>query len=128
MNLIAEGHAIDELHRDVVSAIVFANFKYLCNVGMTERGGRFRFTNESLHPIAIRSDVGGKNLQRYFAVEPRVLGEVHLTHPTRTEFGDDTVMRQRCIGVKGFGHWVISCLGEIWASSECVIRVINWKD
>ena len=68
--------------------------KILRRVGMAQRGRRLRFAYETFHAVAIRSDIGGKDLQRYFAIELGVLREIHLTHSARADFGDDAVMRE----------------------------------
>src|SRR6266540_7293446 len=62
MNLLAQSHAIDKLHGNEVGAVVLSDLEDLRNVWVTQRRSRLCFANESLHAIAIRRDVGWKNL------------------------------------------------------------------
>ncbi|MDX6577548.1 MAG: hypothetical protein QOE96_3501 [Blastocatellia bacterium] len=50
-----------------------------------ERSRGFRFTSETLHPLMIRCEVCGQNLQRYLAIEFRILRQIHLAHPARAD-------------------------------------------
>src|SRR5882724_2807358 len=94
MNLLAKRNAFHKLHRDEMRAIVFSDLEDLCNVRMTQCGGGFCLAHKAVHALAIRCDFGGKYLQRYFAIEPGVLREIHLAHSTRADFRDDTVVRK----------------------------------
>ena len=58
-----------------------------------ERSRGFRFTSETLHPLTIRCEVCGQNLQRDLAIEFRIPRQIHLAHPARADFRDDAVMR-----------------------------------
>src|SRR5688572_5707172 len=54
--------AMRQLHRDVMSSVVFANLKNLRDVGMAERSRRLCLAHKALHAITIRRDVWRKNL------------------------------------------------------------------
>src|SRR6266571_952443 len=88
MNLLAQRFAVDEFHCDEVHTFVLANLIDMRDVGMIERGGRFRLANETFHAIAMRSHFSRKNLQRDFTIEPRVSSQPYFAHPARTERGD----------------------------------------
>ena len=62
MYFLAERKAIHEFHGDEVGTFVLPDLKDLRNVGMAESCRRLGFSNETLHPIAIRRDLCGKNL------------------------------------------------------------------
>ena len=106
MNFLAQRHAVNKLHRNEVHAVSFTNFIDVSDVGMVERGGRLRFANEPLHPIAIRGYVCGQNLQRDFAIEFRVLRQIHFAHSTFADLRDNTVMRQSGVCREFFIHAV----------------------
>lgn len=61
------------------------------NVGMIERAGRPGFLFEPPQPVQIAAEVGGQNLDRNLAAEPRVLRPVHFTHATRTNAGQNFI-------------------------------------
>ena len=82
MDLLAQGIALDVLHRDEMQPINFTNLVDVRDVWMIQRGRGFRFTNETFHPVAIRSHIRRKNFQRNFAIEFRVLRQIHLAHST----------------------------------------------
>src|ERR1041384_2280652 len=71
-----------------------ADFTNLMNgddVRVIERGGGFGFLDEAPHPVGILRVFGWQELERDAAVEPRVEGEIDLTHPTSAERGDNFV-------------------------------------
>ena len=70
----------------------FADFIDGDDIGMIELGGRLRFSGESRPAIGILTKMKRKKLERDFAVELGVLGEIHLTHPTGPDLLDDPVM------------------------------------
>ena len=63
MDLLAQRDAVDELHRDELHAIVFANLMDVRDVPMIERCRGLRLLNEAAHAILIGCNFGGKNLQ-----------------------------------------------------------------
>src|SRR5215472_3519914 len=53
-----------------------------------------------------RRHLGRQDLERYFAIEPRVLGEIDFTHSAGTKLRADLVMTERCAR----GEWCGHCL------------------
>jgi hypothetical protein len=96
MNLLAQGDAIDKLHRDEVHALALANFMDGCDVRMIERGRGLRFLFEAPHPILIGSQISGKNFQGNLAMQPRIFREIHLAHPARANLRPDFVTTEFC--------------------------------
>jgi hypothetical protein len=96
VDLLAQRRAIDELHRDEVHAIAFADLIDVCNVRVIERRGRCRLLLEAAHSISMGSKIGREYFQRDFTVQPRVLGEVDFPHPTRANLGADFVAAKFC--------------------------------
>ena len=45
------------------------------------------------HAISVSCELRGQQLKSNFAVEPRVLRQIHVTHPARADLVDDAVMR-----------------------------------
>src|SRR6267143_1955591 len=107
MNLLAQRSAINKFHRDEVSLIVVPNLEDLRNIRMAQCRRRFSFANETLHPIPIRCDICGKNLQRDFTIELCVLSKIDLAHSARADFGDNTVMRECCVDAQRFAHCLL---------------------
>src|SRR5258706_15656841 len=74
MDFLAQRLAVNELHRDKVSAVALSNLVHVRDIRMIERRGRLRFPNKTFHAIAIRGDVGGKNLEGNSTIEFGLLG------------------------------------------------------
>src|SRR5437870_8623530 len=94
MNLLAQGSAINKFHRDEVCLIVVPNLEDLRNIRMAQGRRRLSFANETLHPISVRGDVCGKNLQRDSAIEFGVLRQINFAHSARAEKREDFVMAE----------------------------------
>ena len=103
MDLFAERHAVDVLHRDEGRALAVADLVDVRDVGMIERGGGFGLSDETLHAITIRRDVGRQDLQRHFPIELRILGQIHLAHPAGAEQRGDPVVFERAVDHEGVG-------------------------
>jgi hypothetical protein len=65
---------------------------------MIECGRRFRLLNKTAHAVLVCSKVSRQNLQRHFAIEFCVLGQIHFTHSTGTDFRDDAVVGEISVG------------------------------
>jgi hypothetical protein len=52
---------------------------------VVERGDGAGFALEALQPFRVRCDVGGKDLDRDVAPQPRVARPVHLAHAAGAE-------------------------------------------
>src|SRR5437660_1542581 len=105
MNLLAERNAFHKLHRNEVRAIVFPDLEDLRNVGMAQCRRRFSLANETLHPIAIRRHVSGKNLERDLTSESHVLGQISLAHSAFADLRADFVTAESCArGQTMVGH------------------------
>lgn len=95
MNFLAECHAIDELHCDVISAVTLADFVNVRDVGMIECGRSLRLSNKSLHAVVIGGNVSKKDLHGNLTFKFCVLCQIHLTHSARSQLGNDAVVRNR---------------------------------
>src|SRR3984893_17337 len=100
MNLLAQGRTIDKLHGDEVHPVALADFMDGGDVRMIERRGGLCFLSEAPHAVLIRGEVSRQNLERNLAVKLGVLGEIDLAHATRTELGNDAIVRQAGAGGK----------------------------
>src|SRR4029453_13448630 len=80
MNFLAQGDAVDEFHCNEMRTIAFANLVNMRNVRVIERGGGGRLLLEAPHSILACGKLTGENLQRSFAMEASIFGEIHLTH------------------------------------------------
>lgn len=62
------------------------------HIRMIETGDCSRFADKALHPLRISRDFGRQKFESNCAIQlARVLGEVHLAHPTRTDVRPDFV-------------------------------------
>jgi hypothetical protein len=48
---------------------------------MIKGGSGSRFLFEPSHPIVIRGNLDGKDLQRHLAMKPHIFRQIHLAHP-----------------------------------------------
>ena len=71
------------------------------NVGMIQGRRRMRFLLETTQPALITSQFRGKHLERNFALEPHVLGQINLAHASGAEHGNYFVVRQLSAGGNG---------------------------
>src|SRR5262245_3225602 len=78
-----------------MSALVFAHLVDGDDVRMVEGRSRPRFLLESRHAIRVSREVGGEYFQSQLAAQPRVFGQIDLTHPARAEFVEDAIMGDR---------------------------------
>jgi hypothetical protein len=62
------------------------------NIRMTQLGCCLRFSLEPLTTIFVLTQVWRKELQGDLTIQFRILSQIHLTHPTGADFGDDFVM------------------------------------
>ena len=91
MNLLAERHASDKLHGEV-RPVAHTNLVNVRDVRMIERRRGRRPLLEAAHSILVSGHFRGENLQRHFAMEPRILRQINLTHAAFADLGDDAVM------------------------------------
>ena len=73
---------------------------------------QFRFLDGAEQAVRIVGYVCRKNLQRHFAVQLRILGQIHVTHTARANLRADFVAAQSCAGRQGV-HWSGAILTEI---------------
>jgi hypothetical protein len=63
------------------------------DIGVVQGGRCFSLAPETLQSLAVLSYVFGQELESDEAVQARVFGLVHDTHPAATELLDDAVVR-----------------------------------
>src|SRR5215813_9604029 len=102
MNLVAQRHAVDELHGNEVDIITPTNLVNVRNVRMIERGSSLCLLNKSPHPFLISRKISWQNLQRHLAIEFGVLRQIHFAHSALTDFRADNIPTQFCS--RGEGH------------------------
>ena len=83
--------SVDVVHRDPQLAVELASIIHAHDVRMPKRGSEVRFPDESLAVVLVTGHIGTQNLERVAARQPRMLGEVYLTHPPRPQQADDCV-------------------------------------
>jgi len=83
--------ALEQLHHEVVDPVLGPHVVERANVGMVEAGDGAGLALEALPERGVGSEVGGKDLDRDGALEPRVARAVDLAHPTRPQRREDLV-------------------------------------
>ena len=84
-NLLREVAAGKEFEREVWHTVVFANLEDLDDVGVFDRGDRFRLGLEPDEVLGPRARPGTDHLQSDEPVEPWLPRLVDDPHPTRTQ-------------------------------------------
>jgi hypothetical protein len=72
------------------------------NVGMIEGAGPSGFLLEPPQPVLIVAEVGGQDLDRNLAAQPRVLRPINFTHAARPNTGQDFIRAE--LRSRGKGH------------------------
>ena len=87
---VAERATVDELGDEILAIVELACIVDRQNMRMIQGGRDLGFALEA----AARLRIGqrrGQELDRDLAVQPCVVGAIHLAHPTRTDEGDDLI-------------------------------------
>ena len=84
--------AVNELGRDEMLPIRFADVINRDDIGMIERRDAPRFPLKALQTVFVPRKPGRDNLERELAAEPQILGEIHLAHPARPEVGQNAIV------------------------------------
>ncbi len=118
---VGQRFAVDQLHHQVVAALLLADVEQRADVGMAQRGDRLRLAPEAGEQRGVGGEVGRQHLDRHLAVEARVPGAVDLAHSAGADRRGDLVRTEPGAGIKchgtvegtrGRGH----CVGT-WTSS-----------
>jgi hypothetical protein len=107
--VFTQRNAFDVLRGDETRIAVVAKFVDGQNIRMIERRNGAGFLCEALHSFRISRDFGGQKLDSHSAFQlAGVLREIHFTHATRADFGEDAVVSE--CGVGRDGHLSIADL------------------
>ena len=93
---MAQRLAIDKLSRDETSIARRADLINCEDVRMIQSRSSFRFLNEALQSLLVRSYSLRKNLDRHRSIEFRIKGEVDLTHAAGADLRADFVAAEMC--------------------------------
>src|SRR5262245_21607846 len=89
--MLRQGLAFEQLHRDEQIAALFADIVDLADVGVVDAGGRARLAPESLtHGVVVLE--AEQHLQRHRALQALVVRLVYDAHPASAELPGDRVM------------------------------------
>ena len=91
LNLGRETLPGNELHDQIVEALVFFQTVDRGNVGMVQRREYTRLTLEARHALLVRRKMLGQHFDRDVPPELRVPSSVDFPHPARTERSDDLI-------------------------------------
>ena len=87
---VAQRAPFDQLHREVRDAVRLADIVDGDDVGVGQSGGGARFLLEAAARFGV-DEVGGQDLERHVAAQPRVARAVHLAHAADADRIDDFV-------------------------------------
>ena len=73
--------AVDILHRNERKIAFIIDFVNRADVGVIEPGSGLGFAKEASDPFAVFTEFSRQNLQSNFAIELRVLRQIHFAHP-----------------------------------------------
>jgi hypothetical protein len=90
---LGQAAAVDQLHREVRQAVVFADFVDLNNVGMVQTGHRFRLGLEAGADLCGRVLARQDHLERNEPIQATLPGLVHHGHAAVAQFPQDLVPR-----------------------------------
>ncbi len=90
-NFSIQPRAFDLFHRDEVSAVGLADFVDVRDVRMRECCGGACLLQKTMQPLLVARDLRRQNLNCYVAIKLRIVREINLAHPTRTELRTDFI-------------------------------------
>ena len=79
-------------HRDERLAGEVADLVDRRDVRVIERAGRARLPQQAGRGVRMAGGLGRQELERYPALEVRILGEIHRPHPAGADVADDPVV------------------------------------
>jgi len=88
---VLPGH---ELLGDEADPFVFVDTVHRRDVGVIQRCQQLRLAVEPGHAFGVRCHSGGQDLDRHLAIEGRVHGPPHRTHPALADLVDDAIVQQ----------------------------------
>ena len=94
LQVVVEAVAIDELHREVVQPVLFADGDAAHDVGVIQLHRHARFADEAVHEALVTGDVRREDLQRHVAVKAELMGLVDDAHAAFAELVDDPEVLQ----------------------------------
>ncbi len=81
----------EELHNQVIGAILRADVIEMTNVRMIQRGNGLGLALHALFQFRRRRKMGGKNFNRDGTIQAGVSGTVNFSHAAGTEHGKDFI-------------------------------------
>ena len=80
LDQILQSLALEELHRDVVGAVVRAAVEDVDHVWVLQAGCGARLAAEAFHELLVLREAVVQHLERHLAAEVGVLGAVHVRY------------------------------------------------
>src|SRR6266404_2256416 len=93
---LLHGFAFEQLRDDVRCTVMSANIVNGENVRMIQRARRLCLLLKSPQSILILRERRRQNLDRYVAIQFRVMRQINLAHPARTDLRADFVTTEFC--------------------------------
>src|SRR5438309_1769572 len=92
---LAQGLALDELSGDKMTRIDLANLEDGQNVWVVQRRGRPRFLLKASHPLVVPGETSRQYLDRDFATQAHIFGQVNVTHSSGADVVENLVWPKR---------------------------------
>jgi hypothetical protein len=106
---VLEGGAVEELHGQKGSAVLFSDVVDGADIRMIERRCCLRFALKACQGLGVGGQIIGQELQRHKTMQPHIFSFVNHSHSPSAELLDDAVMRN---GLANHGlaeHGVVPC-------------------
>lgn len=101
---IGQRRAIHQFHDDGLDGVVLFEAVDLGDVWVIERRQRLGLPPEPLEPVGIGSQQRGKHLDGHVALQPGVVGAIHLTHASDAQQAEDLIDTDALAGGERHGR------------------------
>ena len=104
--MVLQGCAVQTLHGDERLPVLLANVVNRADVGVVQRRCSLRFALKACERLRVAGNILRQELKGDEAMQPRVLGFIHHTHPPAAQLLDDAVVRDGLADkLGGDSHW-----------------------
>src|SRR5581483_532326 len=123
---LLQAFSLQPFHDDEGVAVVVFNAMDRADIGVVQKGCSPSFAREPLERFGIPGQILRDELQGHMAAELEVLGLIHDTHTTASQFSKDAVMRYLLADhERARGSAVM--LGPSPHPVNCVVWATHWR-
>jgi hypothetical protein len=99
--------SLDVVHRDPQLSLVFAAVVDADDVFVVQARGQVGLSVETLAEFPVRGQIAGQDLEGIAAGQPRMLSQIHMTHPAGSQSPNDGVSGEHLSVFEAFG-WTVA--------------------